>query len=156
MFKKFILISISVFISIFVYGQSLNDIRINIICDSVVKSDEFLTYSVKIENKSKRAKRIYLDYLSLQISNGKDKAINNCMINEKGEELFFSILRKDRNIKIKRDSCYIQHRDIDFKKLCWNDYSVKTNEYFIRIEYYDLKSGSFYYSPYKKIVKIID
>jgi hypothetical protein len=144
--NKLYIILLSLFVSIFAQGQSVNNIKLTIMGDSVILKGREAQIKVKIENKSKKSIFIYTDFISLVVYNNIDKALSDCLLDEDGRELFLHLKRGDSKIKLKSHSVFTTTSHVDFNTLCWRYNIDNIKEFYVMAEYYDIKLRELFYS----------
>ena len=146
--KKNCLIFVFFFVSIFVHGQSIENIKLSVIGDSIIVKGKNLQFKVIIENRNKNWIFVYRNFISLIIYNKIDTVLHDCIVNSNGDKLFLHVIRRDNSItKLKPSNAYSSAIiDIDFNRLCWQKNIENEKIFYIQAEYYDVKKDKLFYS----------
>jgi len=144
--NKLYITLLSLFVSIFAQAQSVSNIKLTIMGDSVILKGREAQFKIKIENTNKKSIFIYTDFISLVVYNNIDTALSDCLLDENGSELFLHIKRDNSKIKLKSYSVFTTTSHIKFDALCWRHNIDNIKEFHVMVEYYDIKLRKLFYS----------
>ncbi len=126
-----------------------------IVSDTIIQKGDTVKYRYEVENVGCSAISFYPDFVFISYTFNGRESLNDCMIDDNGEKLFYHFRRDIKRKRLSKGKIYIsdEYELIDMSKICWDseDEIIKSN-LIISGVYFDTKTNQSIKTDSKAII----